>query len=104
MLVSDEDRAGLLSSTTDSTRGCGAAHLEIEDSGPGIPPEDRLKILEPYFTKKAGGTGLGLASRICQEHQGALEVDVGLPRSRGHLGYAASARIRQSASVSFGVR
>jgi nitrogen fixation/metabolism regulation signal transduction histidine kinase len=58
-------------------RAGGSAHLEIEDSGPGVPPENRLKILEPYFTTKAGGTGLGLAiaSRICQEHGGALEVD-----------------------------
>jgi len=58
-------------------RAGGAAHLEVEDTGPGVPAEDRLKILEPYFTTKAGGTGLGLAiaSRICQEHGGALEVD-----------------------------
>jgi signal transduction histidine kinase len=58
-------------------RAGGAAHLEVEDTGPGVPPEHRMKILEPYFTTKAGGTGLGLAiaSRICQEHGGALEVD-----------------------------
>jgi len=59
-----------------TTRGAQAV-VEVEDTGPGIRPEDRARVLEPYFTQKEGGTGLGLAiaSRICQEHGGALEVD-----------------------------
>lgn len=39
----------------------GAAWLEICDDGPGIPEEAREKIWQPYFTTRAGGTGLGLA-------------------------------------------
>jgi signal transduction histidine kinase len=35
--------------------------LEVEDDGPGISPELRAKIFEPYFTTKATGTGLGLS-------------------------------------------
>ncbi|NVJ21089.1 MULTISPECIES: ATP-binding protein [Myxococcus] len=52
------------------------AIIEVEDSGPGIPPEHRARIFEPYFTTKDGGTGLGLAiaARILQEHGGKLEV------------------------------
>ncbi|MBJ6761871.1 HAMP domain-containing protein [Myxococcaceae bacterium JPH2] len=52
------------------------AVIEVEDSGPGIPPEHRARIFEPYFTTKDGGTGLGLAiaARILQEHGGKLEV------------------------------
>ncbi|MHB8878279.1 MAG: sensor histidine kinase [Myxococcaceae bacterium] len=52
------------------------AAVEVQDSGPGVKPEDRARILEPYFTTKEGGTGLGLAiaARICQEHGGHLEV------------------------------
>ncbi|MDY7230521.1 ATP-binding protein [Hyalangium rubrum] len=52
------------------------AIVEVEDTGPGIPPEHRARIFEPYFTTKEGGTGLGLAiaSRILQEHGGKLEV------------------------------
>jgi nitrogen fixation/metabolism regulation signal transduction histidine kinase len=71
------------------------AIIEVEDSGPGIPPEHRARIFEPYFTTKDGGTGLGLAiaARILQEHGGKLEVggepgqgarfSVVLPRAEG---------------------
>ncbi|MGC4117087.1 MAG: ATP-binding protein [Myxococcales bacterium] len=55
--------------------GEGEVALEVEDEGPGIKPEDRARIFEPYFTTKTGGTGLGLAIalRIAQEHGGRLE-------------------------------
>jgi nitrogen fixation/metabolism regulation signal transduction histidine kinase len=51
--------------------------VEVQDSGPGIPPEHRARLFEPYFTTKPEGSGLGLAiaSRICQEHGGRLELD-----------------------------
>jgi nitrogen fixation/metabolism regulation signal transduction histidine kinase len=51
--------------------------VEVQDSGPGIPPEQRARLFEPYFTTKPDGSGLGLAiaSRICQEHGGRLELD-----------------------------
>ncbi|NMO23365.1 HAMP domain-containing protein [Pyxidicoccus fallax] len=72
------------------------AIIEVEDSGPGIPPEHRARIFEPYFTTKEGGTGLGLAiaARILQEHGGKLDVggepgqgarfSMVLPRAEGH--------------------
>jgi PAS domain S-box-containing protein len=36
-------------------------HVWVRDTGQGIPPEIRKKIFNPYFTTKAGGTGLGLS-------------------------------------------
>ncbi len=56
--------------------GSGSAVLEIEDSGPGIPPDLEATIFEPFVTSKPRGTGLGLviARRIVEEHLGKLEA------------------------------
>jgi signal transduction histidine kinase len=56
----------------------GRALVEVEDNGPGIPPELRERIFEPFFTTKARGrgTGLGLAlaQQIAQRHGGDISV------------------------------
>jgi PAS domain S-box-containing protein len=56
--------------------------LVVADTGPGIPPEDRERIFDPYFSTRKRGTGLGLAivSRIVAEHQGRIRVQENLPR------------------------
>jgi nitrogen fixation/metabolism regulation signal transduction histidine kinase len=57
----------------------GELRIEVEDNGPGVRPEDRARLFEPWFTTKDAGSGIGLAiaSRICQEHGGRLEVGGG---------------------------
>jgi len=54
----------------------GTALLEIEDSGPGIPPDVQEMIFEPFFTTKRDGTGLGLATvqRIVEQHGGVIQA------------------------------
>lgn len=53
--------------------------IRIEDDGPGIAPEDRDKIFEPFYsTRPAGeGTGLGLAvvNSVIKEHGGRVGVE-----------------------------
>ncbi len=53
------------------------AVVAIQDSGPGIPPEQLDRIFEPYFTTKATGMGLGLASclGIARQHGGGLHAE-----------------------------
>ncbi|HYY51682.1 MAG TPA: HAMP domain-containing sensor histidine kinase [Myxococcales bacterium] len=61
------------------------AYVEVEDSGPGIPPELRTRIFEPFFsTKGESGNGLGLwiSSEIARMHGGEL---VALPGAKGAL-------------------
>ena len=57
--------------------GDGGIAFAVEDDGPGVPPEDRERIFEPWFTTKEAGTGLGLAiaRRIAEEHGGSLAAE-----------------------------
>ncbi|HMV51336.1 MAG TPA: ATP-binding protein, partial [Blastocatellia bacterium] len=59
-----------------------AVELTVADTGPGIPPADRERIFDPYFSTRKRGTGLGLAivSRIVAEHQGRIRVQENTPR------------------------
>ncbi len=58
--------------------------IEVEDTGPGLGPEARAQAFEPYFTTKAGGNGLGLATarRIVEAHGGSISVADGAPGAR----------------------
>jgi two-component system, NtrC family, nitrogen regulation sensor histidine kinase GlnL len=51
--------------------------VEVEDTGPGIPPEVQSSLFSPFFTTKAKGTGLGLAisHRIVSDHRGTIRVE-----------------------------
>ena len=53
------------------------AVIEVRDNGPGIAAEIRDRVLEPFFTTKARGGGLGLpiARRTAELHGGTLSLD-----------------------------
>jgi signal transduction histidine kinase len=46
----------------------------IKDAGPGFRPEDLPRVFDPFFTRRRGGTGLGMsiAQRIVEEHGGNI--------------------------------
>jgi signal transduction histidine kinase len=51
--------------------------IAVEDSGLGVPPEDRERIFQPHYTTKGpGGSGMGLfvCRRIVQAHGGTIDV------------------------------
>jgi len=54
-----------------------AAHIEIRDSGHGMDPQVRKRALDPFFTTRPSGTGLGLpiVQRIVEAHGGAVWVE-----------------------------
>lgn len=51
--------------------------VSISDNGCGISPEDLTKIFNPFFTRKADGTGLGLpiTQRILHNHNGIIDIE-----------------------------
>ncbi len=53
------------------------AYIAIKDNGPGIPQEVLSHILEPFYTTKKDGTGLGLSVSygIIKEHKGEIHID-----------------------------
>ncbi len=67
---------GLLRVTTevanDRVRVC------FQDNGPGIPPENLLRVFDPFFTTKEVGQGTGLGLSLCygivREHGGSIQV------------------------------
>jgi C4-dicarboxylate-specific signal transduction histidine kinase len=56
--------------------GDGRVHIDVRDTGPGVPPELVEKIFEPLYTTKARGIGLGLSvSRsLATANRGTLSV------------------------------
>ena len=54
-----------------------ACELRVDDNGPGIAPERRERVFEPYESTRKEGTGLGLAivKKVVLDHGGEVRVD-----------------------------
>jgi two-component system, NtrC family, sensor histidine kinase PilS len=54
-----------------------AVRIVVTDTGPGVREEDIPRMFDPFFTRRDGGTGLGLAMvhRAVEAHGGAILVD-----------------------------
>jgi signal transduction histidine kinase len=73
---------GNISFTTQATGG--NVTVKIEDTGEGIPVENRGRVWEPYFSGKGGvigntnagrGWGLTIVNRIINEHEGTIQLE-----------------------------
>jgi signal transduction histidine kinase len=71
-----EGRRGTIRVTARAEEG--SVLVEIRDDGPGVSPEIRERLFEPFVTTReaGGGTGLGLSicRRIVREHGGEIEI------------------------------
>jgi signal transduction histidine kinase len=54
----------------------GSVAVHVCDDGPGIPPELRARIFQPFVSRSPGGTGLGLSivARIAAAHGGSIAL------------------------------
>jgi PAS domain S-box-containing protein len=70
--------------------------IQVIDSGPGIKPEDKDFIFDPFFSTRADSAGMGLATaqKIAHEHMGSLAVESG-----PGMGTCASLRLPKSHSL-----
>jgi PAS domain S-box-containing protein len=87
------------------------AVIVVGDTGKGIPPEQRNRIFQLFFTTRKGGSGMGLATtfRIVQLHNGSIDFAtetgrgtafrIELPLKPGQLVAADSAIAAQSAQA-----
>lgn len=57
-------------------RGDGLVHVEVQDNGRGVSPQDEARLFDPFFTTKPEGMGLGLslAKSIVTLHGGSISV------------------------------
>ncbi|GAB4260979.1 sensor histidine kinase [Deferrisoma sp.] len=67
---------------TDYDPAARRVRISVADNGPGLSPEARTRLFEPYFSTKEGGTGLGLAivKSIVTDHGGTIRVQDNRPR------------------------
>ena len=80
--VAAMNEQGMIRIRTRTLGGDGSVRIEVVDSGPGIPPEDRDKMFAPYFSTKKRGTGIGLAivHKVITDHRGTIRVEDNTPR------------------------
>lgn len=84
-----------LSIGPESSHGESGVGVIVEDTGPGVPPELREQIFNPFFTSKKDGVGLGLSivAKIVDDHRGSIRLENNTPHgARFHVFFPQAAQ------------
>lgn len=75
--------------TLEANRSGDWLHIDVTDSGPGIPEEIKVHLREPFFTTQEAGLGMGiglsLSRAISMEHGGSLTLSSEKPQTTFRL-------------------
>lgn len=76
LLANARTAAGTRRVRIEAERRDDAVQLHVCDDGPGVPPDLRERLFEPFASRSPGGTGLGLAivARIMAAHGGSVRL------------------------------
>lgn len=61
----------------ETDRTAEAAYFSVQDTGPGVPENERERIFSPFYSSKETGIGLGLAlvKKVVEMHNARIEVE-----------------------------
>lgn len=76
-----------ISIAPETSGGESGVGVQLEDSGPGVPPDLREQIFNPFFTSKKDGVGLGLSivAKIVDDHRGWIKLESSPRGARFHV-------------------
>lgn len=82
----------------EADRGGRSVVVRVQDTGPGIPPEVRSRLFEPFSTTKERGTGLGLyiATQIMARLGGKLVLENSTPQGTSFAVWVPTAKAAES--------
>jgi two-component system nitrogen regulation sensor histidine kinase NtrY len=71
------DNKGVLNINVEYLKLDNIIRIKFSDSGPGVIPDEKARLFEPYFSTKKSGTGLGLTivNSIINSHGGSVKID-----------------------------
>jgi signal transduction histidine kinase len=85
---SNGERVLRVAAGQESSNGRAGVGITFSDTGPGVAPEAREQIFNPFYTSKKNGVGLGLSivAKIVDDHRGWIKLESGAGRgARFHI-------------------
>jgi C4-dicarboxylate-specific signal transduction histidine kinase len=73
----------------------GIVELDVEDNGPGVAPDKREQIFDPFYTTKAPGEGTGLGLAVSRSLIESMEGDLSVGAAKSGQGACFTIRLKR---------